>query len=344
VFVDLGDQWIGLGYPPGVRSFEELTNAGKARRLRVVAAAALERYDLRVRRLRLITNEFNAVFRVDAEAGRTFVLRVNLPNRRSLAEIEAELRWLNALATETAVGVPSPVLAHGGDLVVTASATGIPEPRHCVLFRWIDGVDLAARLTERNVAELGALTAQLHQHALSFDPPAGLRRWDNPFPLDDRHVLLEDGLVSPSDRATFATALDRIEAVLERLSDEPPRMIHGDLHQDNVRVASGRLFAIDFDDSLLGHPVQDIGATFWNLQEEPHYEALRHALRSGYERHLRRRPSLDAHRLRTADHNARRRSGHAQVHPEGGSISAPVALWVNIVARASLGRGSARAR
>ena len=50
-------------------------------------------------------------------------------------------------------------------------------------------------------------------------------------------------------------------------------------------MSRGRLFAIDFDDSLLGHPVQDIGVTFWNLQEEPNYEALRHALRRGYERH-----------------------------------------------------------
>ena len=274
-----------LGYPPRMRPFEELTNAGKARRLRAVAAAALERYDLRVRRLRLITNEFNAVFRVDADAVRTYVLRVNLPSRRSLAEIEAEMSWLNALATRTAVGVPTPVLADGGDLVVTVSAAGVPEPRHCALFGWIGGVDLAARLTEENVAELGALTAQLHLHALTFDPPAGLRRWDNPFPLDDHHVLLDDGVVSPPDRATFTTALDRIEAVLKRLSDERPRMIHGDLHQDNVRVARGRLFAIDFDDSLLGHPVQDIGVTFWNLQEEPNYDALRRALRRGYERH-----------------------------------------------------------
>jgi Ser/Thr protein kinase RdoA (MazF antagonist) len=80
-------------------------------------------------------------------------------------------------------------------------------------------------------------------------------------------------------------AIDRIDAVLKRLSNERPRMIHGDLHQDNVRLFGGRLFAIDFDDSLLGHPVQDIGVTFWNLQEEPNYEALRHALRRGYERH-----------------------------------------------------------
>jgi Ser/Thr protein kinase RdoA (MazF antagonist) len=268
-----------------MRPFEELTNAGKARRLRAVAAAALERYHLRVRRLRLITNEFNAVFRVDTDDGRTYVLRVNLPGRRSLAEIEAEMSWLNALAIETAVGVPTPVPADGGDLVVTVSAGGVPEPRHCALFGWIGGVDLAARLTEDNVAELGALTAQLHLHALSFDTPTGLRRWDNPFPLDDRHVLLDDGVVSPADRATFATALDRIEAVLERLSGEQPRMIHGDLHQDNVRVVRGRLFAIDFDDSLLGHPVQDIGVTFWNLQEETNYHALRRAFRRGYERH-----------------------------------------------------------
>ena len=267
-----------------MRPFEDLTDTGKARRLRTVAAAALERYDLRVRGLRLITNEFNAVFRVDSDDD-TFVLRVNLPNRRSLAEIEAEMRWLHALATETTVGVPSPVPASGGDLLVSVSAPGFPEPRHCVLFGWIGGTDLAARLTEANITELGALTAQLHQHALSFDPPAGLRRWDNPFPLDDHHVLLDAGIVSPSDRATFVAALGRIEAVLERLSDEQPRMIHGDLHQDNVRVANGRLFAIDFDDSLLGHPVQDIGVTFWNLQEEPNYEALRHALRRGYERH-----------------------------------------------------------
>ena len=267
-----------------MRPFEDLTDAGKARRLRTVAAAALERYDLRVQNLRLITNEFNAVFRVDSD-DHAYVLRVNLPNRRSLAEIKAEMRWLSALATETTVGVPSPVPATGGDLVVSVSAPGIPEPRHCVLFGWIGGIDLAARLTEANITELGALTAQLHQHALSFDPPAGLRRWDNPFPLDDHHVLLDDGIVSPSDRATFVAALGRIEAVLARLSDEPPRMIHGDLHQDNVRVANGRLFAIDFDDSLLGHPVQDIGVTFWNLQEEPNYEALRHAFRRGYERH-----------------------------------------------------------
>jgi tetrahydromethanopterin S-methyltransferase subunit D len=46
---------------------------------------------------------------------------VNLPGRRSLAEIEAEMSWLNALATETAVGVPITVLAASDGLVVTVS-------------------------------------------------------------------------------------------------------------------------------------------------------------------------------------------------------------------------------
>lgn len=61
-------------------------------------------------------------------------------------------------------------------------------------------------------------------------------------------------------------------------------MIHVDLHQDNVRVHGRRLFVLDFDDSILGYPVQDIGATFWSLQAERSYRTLCEAFRRGYER------------------------------------------------------------
>ncbi len=152
-----------------MRPFQELTNAGKARRLRAVASAALERYDLRLRRLRLITNEFNAAFLVDADADRKYVLRVNLPGRRSLAEIEAEMSWLNALATETAVGVPTTVLAASGDLVVTVSAAGVPEPRHSALLGWIknwSATDLVRR-PRRSPAEQDVVPGEGSHHVPS---------------------------------------------------------------------------------------------------------------------------------------------------------------------------------
>jgi Ser/Thr protein kinase RdoA (MazF antagonist) len=247
-----------------------------------VAGAALARYEVRPRRLRLITNEFNAVFRVDADDGSRFMLRVNLPRRRTLDEVRAELAWMQALAADSAVAVPSPVATPGGELVVVAGAPGVPEPRHCVLLRWVDGRKLTQRLSSQNLAVLGETTARLHEHALGWSPPPGLRAWDNPFPLDDHAEHLVD--VDARDRSTFARAAVLIEDVLVRLSREPARMIHNDLHQDNVLVTKDGLVVIDFDDALLGHPVQDIGVTFWNLREEPAFASLKDAFRRGYER------------------------------------------------------------
>jgi Ser/Thr protein kinase RdoA (MazF antagonist) len=265
-----------------MRAFEDLTNTGQARRLRATAFAALDPFAIRVRRLRLITNEFNAVFRVDSEDDERFMLRVNIPRRRTLNEVRAEVAWLRALASETDVGVPTPMPTPDGEFVVTVAADGVPELRHCVAFRWIDGVKLANRLSESTVAALGELTAKLHEQAADWTPPPGLRTWDTPFPLDDHPSHLVG--VEPGDRPTFDRALEMIEAVLERSGDRPTRMIHGDLHQDNVLVSGRKLVAIDFDDALLGHPVQDIGVTFWNLREEPRYDVLRDAYRRGYER------------------------------------------------------------
>lgn len=202
--------------------FERLSNIGKARRLRSVAFAALERYDLDIRRVRLVTNEFNAVFRVDTASGRTFALRVNLPRRRSLDEIRAEMAWLRSLANETKIGVPAPFPSRDGDLVVTAEAPGVPEPRHCVVFEWVQGVDLAARMTEKNISGLGELTAQLHEHARTFEAPRGLRLWKTPFPFDDEVVLLGSPLVTRRARATLVEALARIEDALGRLRYESP--------------------------------------------------------------------------------------------------------------------------
>ena len=62
-----------------MKSFSTLTVLGQARRLRTLALNALQSYDLDVARLRLVTNEFNGIFRVDTTDGQKFILRVTLP-------------------------------------------------------------------------------------------------------------------------------------------------------------------------------------------------------------------------------------------------------------------------
>ncbi len=52
-----------------MKDFYTLTKRGRAFRLRKMALAALERYDLDVARVRLLTNDMNGIFRVDTAGG-----------------------------------------------------------------------------------------------------------------------------------------------------------------------------------------------------------------------------------------------------------------------------------
>jgi Ser/Thr protein kinase RdoA (MazF antagonist) len=266
--------------------FDELTEAGRARRLRPIVTAALSAWRLDVRRVRLVTNGFNGVFRVDAAEG-AFVLRVNLP-RRTDAELRAELAWLAALAEDGTVEVPRPVPTAEGRPWAVARAEGVPGPRRCVLFSWLPGRPIAPDDGPEAFARLGTALARLHAHAAGWRPPGGLTRglkaWDRPFPAEPEVLFAQRS--SPRVRAIWRDTMAATQEGLGRLwgSDQRPRPTHHDLHIDNVRLSRSRLAVIDFDDSMLAFPAQDLGvALFQDRMRGCPPTALR-AIREGYER------------------------------------------------------------
>ena len=275
-----------------MKPFLALTPAGRARRLRALALNALRQYPLPVARLRLITNSCNGIFRVDTRAGEKWILRVTLPEGGHTRDhVVAEMDWLAALARDTDLSVPRPRPARDGALVVEASAPGVPEPRLCEVFSWVPGTDLGDHLTPANLEKLGELSARLHWHAATYQPPRALDllRYDRVYPFPEA-VLLHDpaGLrrLPRALRARCRQAEAWAQAGVERLlaGGEPPRILHGDLHPWNVRVARGRLSPIDFEDLMWGWPVQDIATTLYYVETERRYPALRAAFTAGYRR------------------------------------------------------------
>ncbi len=274
-----------------MKSFETLTARGQARRLRTMALAALNNYDLQISRLRVMTYHFNAIFRVDTYDGSKLVLRINFPNHRTPGNILSEMRWLAALRADTELVVPEPLRNRTGDLVTTVSVDGVPEPRHCVVFGWVPGRDLHRDLTPANYEKLGRFTANLHEHAASWTPKADLDLtvYDK-IMLFDSSIMVWDELgpergMPPALAADFKAAYERASAMLANLyrTAGPPRILHADLHQANIRIHRGNTHALDFDDCLLGHFVQDVGITFYYIQGHPDYLGLRDAYRKGYE-------------------------------------------------------------
>jgi Ser/Thr protein kinase RdoA (MazF antagonist) len=283
-----------------MKGFSELTNRGRALRLRQMALVALERYDLDVRHVRLVTNEMNGIFRVDTIDGQKYILRVSDPSGcHSLEEIRSEMMWLAALRRDTDLGVPKPLTTRAGALVTTVEVPGMPEARHCIIFSWVPGPDLADRLSAENVYKLGELAALLHKHAKTFIPPEGfyVRKLDGVFPYADPDytfvepvVLFDDAhrdLFPPQRREVYQRVVERVQDALDRLYADKSelRVIHNDLHQWNVKIFRGKAYALDFEDLAWGYPVQDIATTLYYFQSYEQYGALREAFQQGYTTH-----------------------------------------------------------
>jgi Ser/Thr protein kinase RdoA (MazF antagonist) len=277
------------------KPYSTLTERGQARRLRELAFNALAHYRLKVARLRLVTNDTNGIFRVDTADGRKYILRVTLPTGgHTLDHVTAEMDWLAALARDTDLSVPRPLTAQNGSLVVEASASGVPEARLCEVFSWVDGKNLAEDMSESNISKLGELSARLHIHALTYHPPSklSLLRFDRVLPFPEPVAFFEEKnspFFPAARRVVYQKAIAWTQESIDRLksSGEPMRIIHGDLHQWNVRNARGVLSPIDFEDLMWGWPAQDIAITFYyfNAFNAEKSDEWRAAFQKGYERH-----------------------------------------------------------
>jgi Ser/Thr protein kinase RdoA (MazF antagonist) len=275
-----------------MKSYQQLTPLGRARRLRQMAWNALAQYDLNVTRLSLITNDTNGIFRVDTFTGEKWILRVTAPEGgHNRDHVTAEMDWLAALAHDTHLSVPRPLPTRNGKFLVEANTAGVPEPRLCEIFSWVPGADLVDRLTPTNTMLFGELMAHLHEHARTYCPPAGveLLTFDRVFPFPEPVVLFEDrfrSIFTSHQLNIFRQAVDLVQIAIDLLkaSNEPMRIIHGDFHPWNVRIARGVLSPIDFEDLMWGWPVQDIAISLYYSLDKPNYPEIRSNFEQGYRR------------------------------------------------------------
>jgi Ser/Thr protein kinase RdoA (MazF antagonist) len=185
--------------------------------------------------------------------------------------------------------VPRPLATRDGALVTTVELPSVPEPRHCVVFSWVKGVDLADRPTRENWYRLGEFASRLHDHGITFRPPENfsINRYDKVFPFQEPVVIFDDAyrhILPPARREIFQQVADRVQAVLDRLNANSDGMgvIHGDLHHWNTKIYRGQISALDFEDLMWGYPVQDIAVTLYYMQWRDDYLALRDAFKQGY--------------------------------------------------------------
>ncbi len=276
-----------------MRPFERLTQQGKARRLRRLAIAALDRYELNVANVRLIGIHTNTLFRVGAVGAESYVVRVCEPGWRTATDLRSEVMWLQDLSDNTNIGAPVPELTQNGEPFVQVSAEGVPEPRRCVVMSWIPGAPMGDQLTEENLYKMGALFARLHAHSGGFSPPPGFtqRKMDRVLARGEEDVLFGpeySNAFTSHSRDILERTNERVARAFAKLYADPTemRVIHNDLWHGNIKLNRGVLRPLDFEDTIWGYPVQDIAMALHDLMVDvapESYEPLQRAFRQGYE-------------------------------------------------------------
>ncbi len=269
-----------------MESFTALSHRAQVGRLKRLAAAALTEYDLPGARLTPLVHAFNTTFQVTDAEGNRYALRITRPGKSTVAEVQSELAWLVALRRDTDLVIPEPVPTRAGALLTVAVAPGVPEPRICVLFRWVPGRFVRAGLMPHHLEQIGRLTARLQDHAQGFQPPPGFTRprIDDISATRAAVVPLVAGVRPPSDVALIETALDRVAATLDGLGHGPDAygLIHSDLHQWNYLFDHGQVHLLDFDDCGYAPFLYDLAVTTFEVEHYPRFPALRAALLAGY--------------------------------------------------------------
>ena len=273
-----------------MKPYNELSFRGKILRLRKLCIKALDDYPIAVARVRYLTTESTTMFRVDAEDGQKYVIRIYSEADSSLAENKTEMFWLAALARDTDLRVVQPVARRDGDYISLVSMEGVPHEKRCALYKWIPGTTLAEHVSVKNYHQLGAIMAALHNHAegLTLLEKIQPKRWDKTFYFPGEKAVYKTSefshLYTSEQIETLDRAIDLVDPFLANLYQrkESPFVIHGDLHYWNVHISRGKLYVLDFEDMVMGFPEQDISISLYYLRDEPAYTELASAFQAGY--------------------------------------------------------------
>ena len=271
--------------------FEDLPRRAQIRRMRRLAQTALTAFDFEQVKITPLEHFLNTTFRIDIPSGQRYVLRISRAGYQDAVTINSELLWLQAIRRETDLVVPEPLANRDGLLLTTVEVPEVLEPRHCVLFRWLDGRFHQATLCPADLELVGTLMAKLHLHVQHFALPPGFtrKRWDLEG-LQGGALGVEPIKIRRHLSAEECTVLDKVAELvgqtMHKLGEGPEvfGLIHADIHQWNYLFHKGNVHLIDFDTSGWGYFLYDMGVTFSTLLKHPNLPALRTAFLQGYRR------------------------------------------------------------
>jgi Ser/Thr protein kinase RdoA (MazF antagonist) len=216
----------------------------------------------------------NRVYEVELDDDRRIVVKFYRPGRWSRETILDEHAFLADLADAELPAVPPMDLGIGSTLAEIDAIYYAAFPK--VRGRASDELD------DEGLRRVGRLIGRMHAVGKAREARARPRLTVERFVHEPLDVLLSGKLLSAALAPRYRdVALKIADAAAPLLARAPLQRIHGDLHKGNLVWGADGPILLDFDDTMMGPPAQDV----WLLAPGPSEEA-RHArqqILEGYE-------------------------------------------------------------
>jgi len=194
----------------------------------------------------------NRVYELQARRGERIIAKFYRPGRWSRTALEDEHQFLADCAAAE-IPVVCPLVLPGGDTLAEA------DGGFFALFPKKSGREFEIN-TGDDLRRVGSLIARIHLVGQERVPNDRVVLSPEKATSNDLDFLIHGGFITPEHRSAFADLTSRIiENISGLFHEEHFIRIHGDCHRGNLLDRPGEgLMAIDFDDMMLGPPVQDL--------------------------------------------------------------------------------------
>lgn len=234
---------------------------------------ARRRYDIDADAIKLLDGFESFMYEYERN-GAEYILRIGHTIRRSIAQIQGEVDWINYL-NKGGVGVARAVPSEAGSLV---EAINDGQGGHFLVVAFVKAEGGPSwengRWNEDLFVHYGRLLGRMHSLTKDYEPadPSWRRlEWDDPINVDVLHWL-------PEDQVLVEQRGEEVLAYLRSLpkDKESYGLIHQDAHAGNFFVdEQGKITLFDFDDSVYSWFVYDIAmVVFYAVTNHEDPEAM----------------------------------------------------------------------
>ncbi len=247
-----------------------------------ISKAAMQKYNIEVEDIVFFTEASNTFYKIRDKSGEKYLIKIFQEESSKIEDNLAEVFFIDIIKDKTDIVVPTVISSKTEKRVIEIESEEFSTPKRAILYEWIDGKDFYGRESYEHFKELGKITARMHLATKHILIPEKLnpKKWDKVFYYREEKPVYKMKKYNNIVTKEFIEIMDFIVPVIDKklselYKNDTPQLIHADLNPWNILIENEELKVVDFEEAILGFPIQDFSIFLFYYKGNKKFEFLR---------------------------------------------------------------------